>query len=157
MTNLAKNVWDPERLFKNLGASRVEIKETPDGDLVGSYLSSDNRVRVFFECPRRFGYNLSKEQVFNVGEDHPVQEYNLQWRQGTKGLWVCNEPARDICDCATRRESRQTSCAVVMYSKFEPNVKVDPSLFTEESLRMPAGSWIVDTRPQAKQRSRQIR
>jgi hypothetical protein len=157
VTNLAKNVWDPERIFKILGANRVEIKETPDGDLVGSYLISDHRIRILFECPRRFGYNLSKEQVFNVGEDHPAQEFSLQWRQGPKGLWYVTSLVETFATRDERGKADKRWRAVVMYSKFEPNVKVDPSLFTEESLRMPAGSWIVDSRPQAKQRSRQIR
>jgi hypothetical protein len=44
--------------------------------------------------------------------------------------------------------------AVVMYSSFEPNAKVDPKLFTEESLQMPVGSTIVDSRPGSKVRIR---
>jgi hypothetical protein len=157
VTNLAKNVWDPERLVRNLGANRVEIKETPDGDLVGSYLISDNRVRVLFECPRRFGYNLSKEQVFNVGEDHPAQECNLQWRQGPKGLWYVTSLLETFATRDEKGKADRRLRAVVMYSKFEPNVKVDPSLFTEASLRMPAGSSIVDNRPGSKVRIRRIR
>jgi hypothetical protein len=86
VTNLAKNAWDPERVAQNLHANPVEIKETPDGDLAGSYqLTSTDRTRVYFECPRRYGYNLAKKQVFKEGEDRRDQEYSLQWRQGPKG------------------------------------------------------------------------
>ena len=88
VTSLARNVWDPERLVENLGAQRIEIKETPDGDLIGNYgLTNTDRVRVHFECPRKFGFNLAKQQVFNVGDDRPAQEFGLQWKQDGKGLW----------------------------------------------------------------------
>ena len=42
-------------------------------------------------------------------------------------------------------------------SRFEPNAKVDTDLFTEASLRMPAGSPIVDSRPESKVRFRRSR
>jgi hypothetical protein len=156
VTNLAKNAWDPDRLVKRLAVNHIEVKETPDGDLVGSYpLSDTDRVRVHFECPRRFGYNLARMKVFNVGEDHPAQEFSLQWRQGPTGLWYVSNLLETF---ETRDEKGKRGLrmrAIVMYSSFEPNAKVDPKLFTEESLKMPAGSSIVDSRPGSKVRIRQ--
>jgi hypothetical protein len=158
VTNLAQNVWDPERLVKNLGANRVEIKQTPDGDLIGSYpLTNTDRVRVRFECPRKFGYNLAKLEVFNVGKDHPAQEFSLQWRQGATGLWYVTSLLETFQTRDEQGKLDRRLRGVMMYSRFEPNAKVDPSLFTEESLHLPAGSPIVDSRPEAKVRYRRSR
>jgi hypothetical protein len=157
VTNLAKNAWNPERLVQNLGANRIEIKEAPDGDLVGAYSAGNaDRVRVHFECPRKFGYNLAKMRAFNVGEDQPAQESNLTWKQGPNGLWYV---ATSVETLVTRDEKGRIDDrmrAVLMYSNFEPNAKVDPKQFTIESLGMPAMSPIVDNRPGAKERVRRL-
>jgi hypothetical protein len=160
VTNLVKNVWDPEGLIKNLGAGRIEIKETPEGDLVGSYSrinAKGERVgSVRFECPRRFGFNLAKVQVFNWGEDHPASESDLRWKQDPNGLWYVTSL---LMTNEMRDEKRAVSLvrAVMMYSKFEPNAKVDASSFTEKSLQLPAGTPIVDVRPGPSRESRLTR
>jgi len=158
VTNLAKNVWDPERLFTNSNAGRIEIKETPEGDLVGSQsLTNTGQVSMRFECPRRFGFNIARMQYFNVGTDYPAHDIKLEWKQSPNGVWYVTS-LQDTFE--TRNENRkpdQRLRAVMIYSTFEPNAKVDPSLFTEKSLRLPAGSPFVDGRPNAKMPTRRTR
>jgi hypothetical protein len=150
VTNLVENVWNPEQLIKNLGARRITIKETSEGDLVGSYSRFNNKGEpiesVRFECPRRFGFNLAREQVFNRGETHPAHESVLQWKQDPNGLWYVTSLLETFEE---RNETRPIGSlrAVIMYSHFEPNAKVDPSAFTEKSLQLPTGTPIVDVRP----------
>ena len=56
---------------------------------------------------------------------------------------------RDPMDKVMRRVR-----TVLMYSRFEPNAKVDKSLFTEESLQMPDGCQIIEIRPGEKSKVR---
>jgi hypothetical protein len=158
VTNLAKNVWDPERLFTNRDARRIEIKQTPEGDLVGSQsLINTRQVSMRFECPRSFGFNIARMQYFNVGNAHPVHDMKLEWKQSPNGVWyvVSLQDTFETRDEHGKLDQRLR--AVLIYSKFEPNVKVDPSLFTEKSLHMPTGSPVVDGRPNAKMPTRQTR
>jgi hypothetical protein len=114
-------------------------------------------TRVRFECPRRFGYNIAKHQAFNLGEDHPVQESNLQWRRDPKGLWYVTSLLQILETRDEKGRVDRRMRALMMYSSFEPNAKVDPRVFTEESLQMPAGRPIVDSRPESKERLRRSR
>jgi hypothetical protein len=162
VTNLAKNVWDPEHLFKRLGAGRIEFKLTTDGDLVGSYSHSSANGEpggiVRFECPRKFGFNLAREQVFNnQGQGRPARESNLQWKQNPNGLWYVTSALVTFEMSDDKGKLVGLVRAVIMYSHFEPNAKVDPSLFTEKSLQLPAGSPIVDVRPGAPSEIRRAR
>jgi hypothetical protein len=162
VTNLARNVGDPEHLIRVLGAGRIEFTQTPEGDLVGSYShfnsNGESGGLVRFECPRKFGFNLAREQIFNnQGEGRAARESNLQWKQDPNGLWYVTSAL------VTYEMSDDTGKlvglvrAVIMYSLFEPNAKVDASMFTEKSLQLPAGSPIVDVRPGAPKESRRAR
>ena len=85
---LAGNVWHPERLIKNVTPQRIEIRQTPGGDLVGSYpLVNTDRVRVRFECPQDSGFNLARMQVLNVGQAEPAEDVRIEWKQSPTGLW----------------------------------------------------------------------
>jgi len=152
VTNLAKNVWNPEHLDKDLGAGRIDIKQTSEGDLVGTYSqfnpNGESGGSVRFECPRRFGFNLAKEQIFNSREARPARESTLQWKQDPNGLWYVTSIVVRF-DIRDDKGPVQVVSAVVMYSQFEPNAKVDASQFTERSLQLPAGSPVVEIRPGA--------
>ena len=158
VTNLAKNVWDPERLFTSLNARRIEIKETPEGDLVGSRsLIKTRQVSMRFECPRRFGFNIARIRYFNVGNAHPVHDTKLEWKQSPNGVWYVASLQETFETRDENRKVDQRLRAVMIYSTFEPNAKVDPSLFTEKSLKLPPGSPFVDGRPNARMPTRRTR
>jgi hypothetical protein len=158
VTNLAKNVWDPERLFTNLNAGRIAIKETPEGDLVGSEsLVNTSQVSMRFECPQRFGFNITRIQYFNVGTDNPVHDIRLEWKQSPNSVWYVTSLQETFETRDKNRKVDQRLRAVMIYATFEPNAKVDPSLFTEKSLKLPAGSPFVDGRPNAKMPNRRAR
>jgi hypothetical protein len=147
VTKLSGNVWDVERLIKNIPAERIKIRQSPEGDLVGSYpLKDTSRVRVRFECLRQFGFNITKKQDFVVGEDHPRHEYSLRWKRNSNGLWYVTSLQETF---ELRNEMNQIEKRiqrVMMYSRFEPNARVTSSMFTEESLQMPERSPIIDAR-----------
>jgi hypothetical protein len=157
VTNLAKNVWDPEALIKNLDAGRIEIKQTSEGDLSGSYSLLNGKgepvATARFECPRRFGFNLARMHVFNRGDADAAQQSDVHWKQAPNGVWYVTSLLETF---RLREETHKVRIirSVIMYSNFEPNTKVDASQFTEKSLQLPAGSPIVDTRPGAVHRNR---
>jgi hypothetical protein len=146
ITKLARNVWDPEKLRPGTGPRQLDIQETREGDITGTYLLDGTaRVRVRFECPRRFGYNVAVEQVFNAPDERPAQESRLEWKQSPTGLWY----VRSLEQRFVLREanlSRRRVRRVLKYSAFEPNARVEPSMFSVDSLHMPKGTPIVDRR-----------
>jgi len=123
----------------------LKIEETPDGDLVGIYSCVVGNYRKRFEWPRRFGFNLATMQSFNPGVDHPWRESSLQWKQDPSGLWYVKSLQETF---ETYRDGKLEGRfrAVMMYVKYEPDAKVDPSLFAEDRLELPEKSRIIDNR-----------
>jgi hypothetical protein len=126
---LVGNIWHPERPIKSVTPQRIEIRQTPGGDLVGSYpLVNTDRVRVRFECPRDSGFNLDRMQVFNVGQAEPAEDVRIEWKQSPTGLWY----VRPIDKTDVFRDPRIPVARirhVLKYTEFQPNAKVDPKLF----------------------------
>jgi hypothetical protein len=155
VTNLARNVWDPEQLRNSNGSWRLKIEETSDGDLAGihSYLSNNYWFR--YEWPRKVGFNLARMQSFNPGDVNPYRESSLQWKLDSKGLWYVTSLQETF---ETRNEKGRFDNrfrAVMMYAKFQPNPKVDPGLFGEAAFELPARSQVVDNRTKGKTLIRQ--
>jgi hypothetical protein len=152
---LVGNIWHPERVIKNVAPQRIEIRQTPGGDLVGSYpLGSTDRVRVQFECPRDSGFNLARMQVFNVAQAEPAEDARIEWKQSPTGLWY----VRSIDKKAVFRDPRIPVARirnVLKYTEFQPNASVDPKLFMEPALGLPSRSPILDWRPGTKAPFRQ--
>jgi hypothetical protein len=158
VTNLARNVFDPEQLRKNSGTWSIKIDETSDGDLVGTYYSAiDNSCRVRLEWPRRFGFNLARMQSFNPHSDHPYRDSSLQWMQDPSGLWYAKSLQETFETYKERGQFDSRFRAVMMYAKFEPNCRVEPSLFVEDPIGLPERSQIIDNRIKGKVTIRQTR
>jgi hypothetical protein len=153
---LVGNIWQPERVIKNVTPQRIDIRQTPGGDLVGSYpLVNTDQVRVQFECRRDSGFNLARIQVFNVGQAEPAEDARIEWKQSPTGLWY----VRSIDKTDVFRDPRIPVKRIrnaLKYTEFQPNAKVDPRLFMESALGLPSGSPILDWRPGAKAPFRQV-
>jgi hypothetical protein len=131
VAKLSSNVWDVERLVQTVTAGKIEIRESREGDLIGSLpVINSDRARVRFECPKRFGFNIAGLQVFNVQEERPAQEYRVEWKQAPNGLWYVTSLQEEFL----HRDDMKRFRRVMKYSEFEPNAKVDPRMFTQESL-----------------------
>ena len=147
---LAGNFWDPERLIKNVTPQRIEISQTPGGDLVGSYpFVNTDRARGRFECRRDSGFNLTRKQAFKVGQAEPAEDVRIEWKQSPTGLWY----VRSIDKTDVFRDPRIPVARihnVLKYTEFQPNAKVDPKLFLEAALGLPSRSPIIERRPGAK-------
>ncbi len=146
VAQLSGHVWNGERLIGDVAAGKLMFTETPAGDLVGTNPIVINRSRTRIECPRRFAFNIAKAEFSVMGEDRPRTEYLLQWKQEPGGLWYVTvvqktSEFRTPADKVFRLDRK-----VLMYSRFEPNAKVDQGLFTEESLQMPDGCRIMENR-----------
>ena len=153
---LLGNFWDPERLIENLTPQRIEISQTPAGDLVGSHpLMNSNRVRVRFECPRASGFNLARLQVFNIGQVESAEDVRIEWKQGPTGLWHIRSIDRTYVSSDPRLPVPRIR-DVLKYTEFQPNAKVDPKLYMAAALGLPSGSPTLDWRPRAKAPSRQL-
>jgi hypothetical protein len=153
---LVGNIWHLERLITNVTPQRIEIRQTPGGDLVGSYpLVNTDRVRVRFECPRNSGFNLARKQVFNVGQAEPAEDVRIEWKLSPNGLWyVLSIDKTDVSRDPRIPVPRIRH--VLKYTEFQPNAKVDPKLFLEAALGLPSRSPILDHRPGAKNRFRLV-
>jgi hypothetical protein len=131
---LSSNVCDVERLIKNVTADKIEITQTPEGDLLGSFaVVNDNGLRVRFECPKKFGFNLARLRVLSDDEPRPLQEARVEWKLSTAGLWYVRSVQEDFGSRRANRRFRR----IMKYVEFEPNAKVDPEVFTLEWLRRP--------------------
>jgi hypothetical protein len=154
VAQLSRNVWDLERSTRKAGAGDLEIAQTTDGDLILTHrLIGRDWIRA--KCPRRSGYNIARLQHFNERQNRPAREVRIEWKQGPGGLWYVRwldetQVLRDAKGAVWRTRD------VVKYTEFEPNAKVDPKRFTEESLGLPARSRILDGRPGARGPERRV-
>jgi hypothetical protein len=147
ITKLARNVWNPDVLFRDSGPPKLVINETPEGDVIGTFLvrggRGDDRVR--FECARRFGFNIHLLEVFNGRYEHPVQQSRFIWAQSPSGLWYVTM-LDQISVMLVGNNPKERVRRILKYSSFDANARVEPSMFKEKSLALPAGTWIVDNR-----------
>jgi hypothetical protein len=141
VARLSSNAWNIERLIKNVPEARIKIKQTSEGDLVGTYRGRDSdRFHEAFECPRRFGFNIARRQVFNDGESRAAEEYRVEWKQTENGLWYVRSLQHELIHRDEGKRFRQ----VMKFTDFEPNAKVDAGVFTKAFLEMPLGDRISD-------------
>jgi hypothetical protein len=147
VAHLSSEVWKGHGFYYRVKTAKIDIKQTPEGDLVGENPSSMYDLRAQIECPSRFGFNLGKARISIPGEDHPRFEFAIQWKQHPSGLWYVTSLQQTF---ELRNEMQNVDRRlrqVLMYSRFEPNAKVDRSLFTEGSLQMPDGCRIIESAP----------
>ncbi len=146
VSRLSWNVFNFDRLIKNIPPDRLEIHATPDGDLIGSYSDGKSKgARVKFECPKKFGFNIASKQVYNGNDATPVQESRIEWKQSLKGLWYVTLLEETFVFGEDKRRLRE----LIRYTDFLPNVPIPEALFTEASLKMPVGTRVIDRRKNA--------
>jgi hypothetical protein len=135
---LSRNAWNVDLLVRRVTPQKIEIVATPEGDLVGNYpVNGDDRFRVRFECPKRFGFNVAKIQAIGPGDDRPAHEYRIEWKQADTGVWYIRSLQEDWL---VRGDVTKRMRQVLKYSDFEPNATVDPGVFTAEFLGRPMGA-----------------
>lgn len=154
VAHLSGHVWNGHRLIDEVSAGRINFTETSAGDLVGTNTLVTSLSRTRMECPRRFGFNVARVQFSVAGEEHPRIEDALQWKQDPSGQWYVTslQETLDLPGPTNKLEKRIRK--VLMYSRFEPNAKVESSRFTEASLQMPDGCRIIELRPGEKSEER---
>ena len=134
VAKLASNVFNIERLVKNVTVSQIEIRETPEGDLVGATpVINSKGARVRYEWPKKFAYNIARLQVLRDDEPRPVNGYRVEWKLSANGLWYIRSLQEDFVMLPERRRFRR----VMKYTVFEPNARIDPEVFTYDWLRRP--------------------
>jgi hypothetical protein len=154
VSRLSCNVWDLERPIQKATAGSIDIAQTTEGDLAMTHRLI-GRDWMRFECPRRFGFNIARMQHVNEGQKEPAREVRIEWKQSPSGLWY----VRSMDETQVLRDEKKAVWRirdVMKYTEFEPNTKVDPKMFLEGSLRLTAGSQIIDGRPGAKESVRQV-
>ena len=147
VSQLVRNVWDPETSVRGARAQDLEIVQTAVGDLVMSHRLI-GRDRVRFQFPHQSGFNIGRLQHFNEGQTVPTRDVRVEWKQDPSGLWC----VRSLDETQVLRDAKNAVWRVrdvLKYTEFEPNAKVDPRLFTEAALRLPSRSRIIDDRPGA--------
>ena len=81
VAQLPRNIWYPERLIQGNARGTSGCGAMLEGDLVATHrLGGGDWIRI--ECPQRFGYNISRLQHFNEGQDAPALEVRIEWKQG---------------------------------------------------------------------------
>ncbi len=131
---LPLNVWNVERLVKQVAPQKIEVVENSEGDLIGSYSTGTDGSRVRFECPKRFGFNVARIQFPDPVEGLPPLECRIEWKQAESSHWFVRSIQHEWL--IRNREPKRIR-QVLKYSDFKPNVKVDASIFTTEYLEMP--------------------
>jgi hypothetical protein len=144
VAHLSGNVWNGQGFVNAVATGTVVFRETSAGDLVGTNPIVRNRSRVQVECPRRFGFNMARAVVSVEGEDRPRREYLLRWKLAPGGLWYVTTLQEVFEMRSPGNKGIRLDREVLMYSRFEPNARVAPSLFTEESLQMPDGCRVFE-------------
>ena len=157
IAHLAGTAWNPELLLSKQPPHRFEIRQTPEGDFVGSYpVLNDDRARVHFECPHRFGFNLARMKVLQEGQPANVYETHIEWKKSLSGLWYIR--SLDVRrSYHSRRNGDWRSRDVLKYTQFEPNANVDPKLFTKDARLPTSRTTEIDDRPEVKDSDRHRR
>jgi hypothetical protein len=141
---LPLNVWDFDRLFRHVPLKNINVVETSEGDLIGSYQMENDPTRVRFECPKRFGFNIARIHFSDPAVGLPSLEFRMEWKQAESSLWYVRSLQHEWLVRSDKKRIRD----VLKYSDFKPNVKVDPNIFTTEYLRMPMGAQEPGERPE---------
>jgi hypothetical protein len=157
IAHLPGNAWNQELMISKLPPQGIEIRQTPEGDFVGSYpIVNADRARAHFECPHRFGFNLARLQVLDEGQPGAVYEARYEWKKSPSGLWYIRsfDQKRSY---RNRRNGAWRTRDVLKYTQFEPNAKVDPKLFTEDARRPTSRRREIDDRPDVEDSDRHRR
>ena len=144
VSRLPGNVWDFDFPPGKVVPPSIAVERETGGDLVLTIgLIGGERVRA--DCPQSAGFRIGRLRTFNPGREVPAEDLRVGWKQDPGGLWYIRSMDRTTVLRDERNATWRTR-DVFKYTEFEPNAKVEPKMFTIESLRLPAGSRIQDNR-----------
>jgi RNA polymerase sigma factor (sigma-70 family) len=147
VARLGLAVLDVEGLIRNLGRDAIRLTKMPQGGYRGRYhVKNAPKVRVEFDARPEAGFNVTAERVFNEGNDQPVTARSAAWKKD-KGLWYVERLVEEN-DFRGGRLGGYRERWVFRYTHFEPNARVDPTLFTLKSAKVPDRTRVLDRRPQ---------
>ncbi len=112
----------------------------PDGRLHGSY-DVNQYVHTEFDATPDSGYHISRAETFNKSGPRTGSIFTAQWKHDND-VWYAA--------AITREDWRQGAVAgrsEVRYTEFKPNPRLSEELFSIRSLKLHAGSDIIDLRP----------
>jgi hypothetical protein len=147
-SKLANHAFNFEPLLQKHPES-LKWETLPNGDLVGTIPLVAPRGLppglCRFVCAKRFGFNLTERQYFSTAGKPSFDDYALTWNQTKQGQWyVASIRKQVIIDSGPHHLAVRDELEI---TDFEPNVPIDPKLFTLSVFEMPPRSRIIDTRP----------
>jgi hypothetical protein len=141
---LWKKLPDVDQIIKKLGADAIAFSEIAEGRFRATYPVGKPYAEVDFE--RSAGFNVTAFRAFNPKQKNPVQSSEAIWKQAD-GKWYVSEFIEEWDNREVQPDRGHFSRSTLKFDKFEPNVKVEPSLFSLNSVPIPARTRFIDRRP----------
>jgi hypothetical protein len=136
----------PGLLKKQRELGRVVESNSASEDSYGWTVHVDQITRAVYEFTKLAGYNPTSRKVFEDGV--LVNETTGKWNRSNNTWYISS-----LSDWEGFRGRSQKKW-ILSYSSFEANIPIDPKLFTIPALEMPAGTRIVDSRPNDTKKAR---
>lgn len=142
---LTHEVLNLRVLIENLGLSALAVSAIPnEGARIGGQVKNAPNVRFEYDLLPRFGFNVIGYRLYNKSDERPVVEKRLTWKKA-KGLWYVariTEDSRILPGTPREVMTRST----LQFDEFEPNVEVNPKLFTLDCVDIPPNTRIFERR-----------
>jgi hypothetical protein len=143
---------DIEAYLKNLGRAALSVEDLPSGiRRVSGWVKNSKTVRFELDADPKVAYNIVAMRVFNDPEKEPASTTEISWKK-TGDLWYGERIAKTHRTRDREGKAEGTGRLVFQFSKFSPNVEINPSVFTFTGMGVPLGARFVDGRADAPHR-----
>ncbi|MCC7334724.1 MAG: hypothetical protein IT422_06495 [Pirellulaceae bacterium] len=145
-------VDDPAHLWRNAGevdfivdkSAKKElllddVRVQADGSTTIGFPIAKSLSRVEKDLDPKLGFRSNEMRIFNSGIAQAVARRQLFWERVNDELFVTKRIDTNVYDDS---KMQITFC----YTKFEPNVDIDPRLFTIDSVDIPHGTRFINRR-----------
>ncbi len=124
-------------LFEHVPRDRLKFQRLPDGDIEYRHPLGTGGSRAIYRCRAMDAYHVGEVQV---GEDGRVgHRFHCVWAQAGD-VWFVKSMREEL------NRPKHSEHWEMEYMSFEPNVEIDPKLFTLDALDLPGGARLIDRR-----------
>jgi hypothetical protein len=139
---------DVERLVQNADKSSIQITKLPEGGVRVTFRpKNSDKVRYELDADPDVQFNVVAVRIFNEGDKRPALETELTWKK-SDGLWYVETINREL----RIREPDSLTRNIFRFDSLDVNDKVEPNLFTLDTLEVPKGTRFLDHRATAPNR-----
>jgi hypothetical protein len=135
---------DIERIIKNHGADAIAFSEIGEGRFRATYPVVSPYVEI--DVDRAVDFNVVAFRASNPKQKNPVQRNEATWKR-IGDTWYVAKVVEQWDNREVEIERGRFIRSTFIYDSFEANVKVEPNLFSLQSVPIPPRTRFIDRRP----------